>query len=96
MTSPFKDRTQGDTDQRAVQEFHRYDDFNGSPDAHHHGLGKTRNEASEGSHIHDGITSIAILSGVTFTGSRTTNAADLINQICNALAAIGATNSTSA
>lgn len=82
-------------DQRVVQAFHRNDDLNSRPEAHHHSLGTGRNNASEGSHTHDGTTSVAPLTGVVFTGSRVNNTADLINQICNALALFGATNSTS-
>jgi hypothetical protein len=82
--------------QRQVIEFHTNDDLNGRSESHHHDLGLGRTQASPGSHNHDGVTSVAILAGVTFTGSRSTNTADLINQICNALVTIGAVNNTSA
>lgn len=82
--------------QKAVIDFHRNDDVDAIPESHHHTLGTQRVNASPGNHIHDGITSIALLANVTFTGSRSTNTADIINQICNALVAVGATNNTSA
>jgi hypothetical protein len=94
MTAPQGER--GAAEQRKVQEFHVNDDLNSRPESHHHDLGTGRNQSSPGSHTHDGITSIAIMSGVTFTGSRSANTADIINQICNALSNIGAVNSTSA
>jgi hypothetical protein len=82
--------------QKAVIDFHRNDDVDAIPESHHHTLGTQRVNASPGNHVHDGITSIALLGSVTFTGSRTANTADIINQICNALTAVGATNNTSA
>ena len=83
-------------DARKVSEFHRNDDVDSQPESHHHSLGTQRSQSSPGNHTHDGITSIAILGGVTFTGSRTSNSADIINQICNALVDVGAVNNTSA
>jgi hypothetical protein len=95
MTKPVgSGKETASPDARAVMEFHRNDDLNGRPESHHHDLGTGRNQASPGSHNHDGITSIAILAGVTFTGSRGSNTADIINQICNALSAMGAVNNT--
>lgn len=94
MSAPSGER--GATAQRAVQEFHTNDDLNARPESHHHDLGTGRTQGSPGSHNHDGVTSIALMAGVTFTGSRTSNAADIINQICNALVNVGAVNNTSA
>lgn len=82
-------------DKRAVNDFHRNDDLDSRTDAHHHSTGNGANQAAYGNHIHDGQRGLPLLDGVTFTGSRTNNTADLINQICNALANIGAVNSTS-
>lgn len=86
MTTPL--------DGHEVASLHRNDDVDSRPEAHHHTLGRGRNQSSPGSHVHDGITSEPILSGVTFTGSRTTNQDTILNQICDALALLGATNST--
>lgn len=83
-------------DARTVATFHRNDDVDARPESHHHTLGKGRNQATEGSHNHDGVTSVALLEGVTFTGSRSSNTADILNQVLNALANVGAVNSTSA
>jgi len=94
MSAPQGER--GSTAQRAVQDFHINDDSDSRPESHHHTLGTQRSQASPGNHTHDGVTSIAIMAGVTFTGSRTSNTADIINQICNALVAVGAVNNTSA
>jgi hypothetical protein len=88
-------RSLASPDQKAVIDFHRNDDVDAIPESHHHTLGTQRVNASPGNHIHDGITSIAPLSAITFTGSRTSNAAAIINDICNALVLLGATNNTS-
>lgn len=93
MTTPSS-YSKDSPDPKTVAAYHKYDDSDGRPEAHHHTLGLTRSQASEGSHRHDGTTSIAILDGVTFTGSRGSNTADIINQICNALTAMGAINNT--
>ena len=50
-----------------VNAFHRYDDIDGSPDAHHHSLGPENNQASPGGHTHDGRDS-KILAGYSLTG----------------------------
>jgi hypothetical protein len=81
-----------------VQDLHRNDDVDTRAEAHHHTLGNGRNQSSPGYHNHDGQNSSSILSGVTFTGSRTNATAIgiILNDICNALAQLGATNNTSA
>lgn len=81
---------------REIVEFHRNDDFNSRAEAHHHGLGNGSNESSYGNHVHDGQRGLLLLDGTVFTGSRTTNAASIINQLCEAMVKIGATNSTTA
>lgn len=98
MTIPIKDpgTDLNTTEQRKVQEFHRNDDFNSRDEAHHHGLGMTHEKGAWGDHTHDGNTGRALLEGITFTGSRSSNGPDIINQICNALAQFGAVNSTGA
>lgn len=95
-TVPNETRAERSPDARAVLEFHRNDDVNSRGEAHHHTLGRGHSQASWGDHLHDGQTGEALLLGVTFTGSRTTNAASVLDQICNALSALGAVNSTSA
>lgn len=96
MSNPVAGATgEASPDARAVQAFHRNSDLNSRPEAQHHSLGNGANESAFGNHNHDGQRGVPLLDGVTFTGSRTNNAADVINQICNALAQLGATNNTS-
>ena len=83
-------------DARAVLDFHRNSDIDARPEAMHHSLGTTRAQASPGDHTHDGVTSIALLEGVTFTGSITSNPDEILKQIAQALTRIGATDNTSA
>ena len=99
MTSPANagqvNTTGGSSpDKRAVADFHRNSDLNTRSEAQHHDLGNGSNQASFGNHIHDGQRGIALLDGVTFTGSRTNNTADILNQIMNALVPLSATNAT--
>jgi len=96
VTVPMKDPgiDLNTTEQRKVQDFHRNDDYNTRDEAHHHGLGMTHDKAAWGDHGHDGVMGRALLEGVQFTGSRSSNAADIINQLCNAMAQFGAVNST--
>lgn len=88
--------TSSSPDRRAVNDFHRNSDLNSRPEAQHHDLGNGANQSAFGNHTHDGQRGLPLLDGVTFTGSRTNNTADIINQICNALANIGAVNNTGA
>lgn len=96
MSSPEFGKASSSPDRRAVNDQHRNDDVDSRPEAHHHTTGNGANQSARGNHIHDGQNGLPLLDGVTFTGSRSNNTADIINQVCNALAAIGATNSTSA
>jgi hypothetical protein len=93
MTVPL-----GELSRQQVQTLHRNDDVDTRAEAHHHSLGNGRNQASPGYHTHDGQNSSAPLSGVSFTGSRTNATAIgiILNDICNALALLGASNNTSA
>lgn len=93
MTTPGKTSSDAEPDQRAVLAFHRNDDLDSRPEAHHHSLGKGRNQGSEGSHSHDGTTSNALLS-TSITGSRTNNVSSILDQIINELTKIGITNAT--
>lgn len=96
MSAPESQTTGTSTspDKRAVAEFHRNSDLNTRAEAQHHDLGNGANQSAYGNHVHDGQRGLALLDGITFSGSRTNNTADIINQICNALTAIGAINST--
>lgn len=81
-------------DAKTVLAFHRNDDADSRPEAHHHTLGKGRTQASEGSHNHDGTTSVALLEGITITGNRNTNPGDVIKQMLTALSGMGIIDST--
>jgi hypothetical protein len=92
MTTPFN--INEEPEQKKVAQFHVSDDLNSRPEAHHHDLGQSRNQASPGSHTHDGITSPLLLTG-TITGSKTTNVPSILSQIMAELAKIGLTDATS-
>lgn len=77
-----------------VDNFHHYDDVNSRPEAHHHMLGTTRNSASEGTHVHDGITSSLLLDSITLTGSKAAYDPTREAQIVAALVKLGAVDST--
>lgn len=99
MTSPAetgKVNTTGGSspDRRSVAEFHRNSDLDTRPEAQHHSTGNGSNQGAYGNHIHDGQRGLLLLEGVTFTGSRSNNTADILNQIMNALVPLGATNAT--
>lgn len=82
-------------DAKTVQAFHRNDDMDSRPEAHHHSLGKSRNQGTEGSHNHDGTTSVAILEGITITGNRATDPSGVMKQVLTALSRMGLIDSTS-
>lgn len=58
-----------------VNEFHRYDDVDNFPEAHHHTLGIDPNQASFGDHNHDGRNSKILFGRIVVTGSRGGNEA---------------------
>jgi hypothetical protein len=60
----------GRPDPRTVSDFHTFDDVDSGKDAHHHTLGSGSNQASPGSHNHDGSNSPTILNGELITGSK--------------------------
>jgi len=86
----------GNLSPQQVKELHKHDDVNSSVDAHHHQIGRAANKVSSGLHTHDGLNSEPLLSGTTFTGSRGSNTAAILNDVLNALVLIGATNNTTA
>lgn len=81
-------------DQQKVRDFHVKDDCNSSDNAHHHMLGRSSGKASPGMHNHDGINSESLLEGVSLSGSRAANTADIIRQIAQALVLLGVTDNT--
>lgn len=85
-----------DLDPKTVDQIHRNSDIGKRAESQHHRLGSSSTDASPGTHNHDGSNSQPLLDGTVFTGSRTTAVASILNQICNALATLGANNSTSA
>lgn len=77
---------------RQVAEFHIFSDKDSSADAQHHTLGSGTNQASPGSHNHDGGNSVALLAGYTLSGSKASGAA--LVSVIGALVQLGATDST--
>lgn len=65
MSTPNNPQSQGTTrganglqpNPEEVNEFHKYDDVDGSPESHHHTLGTDPLQASPGSHSHNGVDS---------------------------------------
>jgi hypothetical protein len=81
-------------DAKTVNEFHSNDDTDKDANAHHHTLGSGANQASPGSHNHDGSTSVQLLEGFTLSGTR--GSATAIVSIISALVQLGATDNTTA
>lgn len=79
---------------RVVNEFHTNDDTDKDSNAHHHTLGAGANQASPGSHRHDGTDSIALLQDFELSGSKSSGTA--LNSIILALVQLGATDNTTA
>lgn len=79
---------------KEVAEFHKNSDLNKSAEAQHHTIGLGLYEAASGGHIHDGRTGRPLLDGVIFTGSRSNATASVLNQVLEALKAVGAINNT--
>lgn len=82
----------GRPDPISVTEFHTNDDVDTGKDSHHHTLGQGVNQASPGSHTHDGSDSALLLEGFTVTGAKGTAACDA--SIIALLVKLGASDST--
>lgn len=81
-----------DATSEEVDEFHRNSDVDLRREAQHHTLGPQPNQASPGDHIHDGGDSAKLLTGMTISGSRASDAWRLsVNAI---LVRLGATDSS--
>jgi hypothetical protein len=97
IIDPFHDqKTSGPNvfDPRVVAQMHRNDDLDVAKDAHHHTIGVGSAQVAAGNHIHNGSDSPQLLAGVTLTGAKGGNIA--LASVCAALAALGATDSTTA
>jgi len=79
---------------QTVAALHSSDDLDVAKDSHHHTLGPGINQAANGGHNHDGVTSPQLLAGVTLTGAKGGNAA--LASVCAALTLLGATDNTTA
>lgn len=77
---------------KTVSDFHVNSDLDSSSEAQHHTLGPGANQAAPGYHNHDGSNSVALLEGVTLTGSKTTGAA--LSSVISALVMLGAMDET--
>lgn len=88
------DPVQGETPNRqAVAKFHTNADTDGNEGSIHHTLGPGHSQASPGDHDHRGGASVALLSGVTISGSHA-SPDTIITSILAALVELGATDST--
>lgn len=76
----------------AVDAFHMNSDVDLRPEAQHHTLGGTGNQAAAGDHRHDGSDSVLLLDGITIVGN---TAETVINSMMTALVRLGAKDSTS-
>lgn len=76
-----------------VRQFHRNSDVDTRPEAQHHTLGPSPNQASPGPHTHDGSDSKKLLEGYTLTGA-VASPSTVLPSIIAALVRLGAKDST--
>ena len=84
----------GSPDKRIVDDFHLHSDVDERRDSQHHTLGFGANQASPGSHKHDGNDSYQLLEGTEITGSKSGGGA--LASVIAALVSLGAKDSTTA
>lgn len=77
---------------KAVSDFHKNADTDGSDGSIHHTLGPRKGQAAPGDHDHRGGNSVLLLDGVTISGSRGGNAA--LTSVIAALVELGAVDTT--
>lgn len=78
--------------EKEVARFHTNADTDGDSGSIHHTLGPRKGQATEGDHDHRGGNSVALLQGVTVSGSRATDA--WRTSVMALLVELGATDST--
>ena len=81
-------------DSKTVVKFHRHADTDASHDAAHHTTGYGENQAAPGTHDHRDGKGAPLLADVVLTGNVTLNTATVLDQVCAALALLGAIDST--
>ncbi|HEY5141351.1 MAG TPA: hypothetical protein VIJ25_18860 [Methylococcales bacterium] len=86
-------------DARVVTAFHRFDDVNVSAESHHHTIGTSRGQAADARHNHrDGNghplfdNTVDVISGSRSLATGAVPA--IIDQICDLLEKLGASNAT--
>jgi hypothetical protein len=81
---------------RKVAEFHRYDDVDVSQTAHHHTIGILRGQAADGRHIHQNGNGHPLFDASVdiISGSRAAAVGSILDQICDLLEKLGASNAT--
>lgn len=77
---------------QVVSEFHSNSDVDAERDSQHHTLGTGVNQASPGSHRHDGNDSFQLLESVEIVGAKGGNTA--LASVIAALVSMGAKDST--
>lgn len=77
-----------------VRDFHTYADTDATQDSLHHTLGPGQNQASPGTHRHNGSDSTLLFEGISITGAKGSNTA--LASVISLLVQFGATDSTTA
>lgn len=85
----------GELSAEEVEKLHLNSDVDVRAESQHHTLGPGSTQAAAGSHNHDGSNSVALLEGVTITGSRS-NSTSITPSIIAALVRLGAIDSSTA
>ena len=81
-------------DRDVVNDFHRYSDKDSTTESQHHTLGNRPTQAARGDHTHRDNNGLSLLDGVILTGSVSLNTASVLDQVCAALAQLGAADNT--
>lgn len=78
-----------------VIKFHKFADVDSKPEAMHHTLGPSGNQAAPGNHTHNGQDSPLLLEGMIMVGDKNANPpAAVLNSIIQAMVRLGARDNT--
>lgn len=77
-----------------VDAFHKYADTDKRSESIHHTIGRGPGQVSDSRHTHDGTTSALLFDNAVISGSRSTQLANIVNDLLNVLQEVGIQNGT--
>lgn len=94
--APVAAKPDASPEAKKVSEFHKFDDVDVSQSSHHHTIGLLRGQAADGRHTHQNGNGHPLFDPAVdiISGSRAAAVGSILDQICDLLEKLGASNAT--